>query len=934
MFRYPRKRNALALRRVAIAAACCATSLVAHAAIGTSGDVVMAPAPVPIGPGDTVLPTTALWVGQPGVGTLQVDGGSFLQLARLSFGSGGLGNGTGLVTGAGTRVELVTDGSVFRDRLLIGEWGDGSLTVSAGAVLEGPRDPGCWQAGRGCGTFVGSAAGDTGSLLVTGAGSRVSMAGEFFVAEPSLATQAVDGYTFGNPGGTTRGTVRVTDGATLATERVQLAPRHWSASSTRTEFGIGEISVSGAGSRWLVSDGPGWDGSSSSVINFGADVLTANDANSLARINITDGGVMHIESSEASYAMVRLTTGGGRTDAVVSGAGSKMEFGGTNNYLHVGSRTGGTATLSVLAGGAVDGVYSLDVGRNMTLGTLVVDGAASRVSVNQHYVDVANARAYAPVARVGNSGGVGRVTVSNGGLLEVQGGPAALGSPSLLLGDSAASNGALAITGTGSMVVLNQQSVLEGGGPGENANPFMRVGRYGQGSLDITLGGQLLLQGNAISTAADQRSTSLYIGGSGADSVGGGKGVAVVSGAGSAIKVQGSDAYIAVGIGPGASGQLAIKDQGTVEATVMNVGRNAVGVLSMDGGAMNLMGQYSGGGLYGAALTIGSRGGVGVASLLNGSVVTLSNLGSAGVSLNLGGTVPNPLGDGSLTLDGASRITLVAAPGLATVSIGDDGSGVLRLKGASTLDAGDGNFFVGRLSGSDGTVIATGGSAISAGWVGVGRDRTASGSVDGGTGTMVLNGATLTADTVVIGTNGFLGGTAGSINAGNVINYGIFSPGNSPGLFTINGNYTAGAGSRLILEVQADGNGGFLTDQVLFGAAGALDLASLNVEFRFLGGTDPNAFQSSGGFNIDQFLGLKAANGDITVIDDSVFSQTHFTAQADAYVITEFSFTAAGGATFVARPVPEPGGWSLMLAGGAALIALTRRRGVRPAGAA
>ena len=897
----------------------------AQAAVTVAGDYWVSPSQVPIGPGDTLLPSSAVWVGSPGVGSLQVDGGSFLQLARLNFGAGGIGKGSGLITGAGTRVELVNDGSVFNQRLGIGDWGTGSLTVSAGAVLESPREPACWQAGRYCDSFVGGAAGDTGNLLITGTGSRVSLSGALFVAQPGLATVAVDNYTYGTPGGTTRGTVRVTDGATLATEHVQVAPRHWSPSSTRTEFGIGEVSVSGAGSRWLVTGGPRWDTASSSVIDFGADVLTANDPNSLARINITDGGVMHIESTTASSAQVRLTTGGGRTDAVVSGAGSKMEFGGINTFLRVGSGGGGSAALSVLAGGVVDGVFGLDVGRSTTLGTMLVDGVGSRVSVNQIYVNPQSGTVFAPIVRIGASA-AGQLTVSNGGLFEVQGGPAAVDNPSLILGASTASSGALVITGAGSMVALGQQSVLPGGGPGENANPMLRVGQYGLGSLDITQGGQLVLQGNAVSTVADARSTTLFIGGIGADTAGGGKGLALVSGAGSAIKVQGSDAYIAVGIGPGANGQLAIKDQGLVEATIMNVGRNAVGVLAMDGGVLNLSGQYSGGAQYGAAMSIGIRGGVGVASLLNGSVLTLSNMGSAGVSLNLGGTVPNPLGDGSLTLDGASRITLLSAPGGATVSIGGDGSGVLRLKGASTLDAGDGNFFVGRLHGSDGTVIATAGSAISAGWVGVGRDRTASGSVDGGTGTMVLNGATLTADTVVIGTNGFLGGTKGSINAGNVINYGIFSPGNSPGQFTINGNFTAGAGSRLILEVQADGQGGFLTDQVLFGGGGALDLSALSVEFRFLGSTNPNAFQASGSFNIDQFLGLQDASGHITAIDDAAFAQARFTAQADAYVFSNFSYTASGGAIFTAVPVPEPGAWALMLAGLGVLAGLGRRR--------
>jgi hypothetical protein len=65
----------------------------------------------------------------------------------------------------------------------------------------------------------------------------------------------------------------------------------------------------------------------------------------------------------------------------------------------------------------------------------------------------------------------------------------------------------------------------------------------------------------------------------------------------------------------------------------------------------------------------------------------------------------------------------------------------------------------------------------------------------------------LTAQNIVIGTNGFLGGSGTII--GNVVNHGIFSPGNSPGTMVIDGSFTAAAGSRLIMEVQADGLGGF-----------------------------------------------------------------------------------------------------------------------------
>jgi len=239
------------------------------------------------------------------------------------------------------------------------------------------------------------------------------------------------------------------------------------------------------------------------------------------------------------------------------------------------------------------------------------------------------------------------------------------------------------------------------------------------------------------------------------------------------------------------------------------------------------------------------------------------------------------------------------------------------------LDVGDGALFVGRLPGSDGTLIVSEGSTVIAGWVGVGRNKAAGApDMDGGTATMVLNNSTLTASNIVIGSNGFLGGNGTII--GNVTNHGIFSPGNSPGSMTINGAFTAASGNRLIMEVQAKAGGGFDTDSVIFGDSTTLDLSALKVEFRFLGATSPDAFKASGGFDIDTFFRTRSEAGVDSELAHSLFAGASFSAQADQYTISNFSFSTEGGAVFSAAAVPEPQTW-LMLLSGVALLVWRRR---------
>ena len=914
----------LPLAKALAAAALLLSALPALAQLGSSGNVYTFPGnlAIPNGPGNSDLGTEALFVGNAGLGSFSAMAGSSLRVGSLLVGSsssgGPYGDGTVLIDGAMSSIFLV---STTTNRLNIGHQDIGRVTVSGGGTLNGSTESAACQ---NCSAYIGNVPGSSGTLTITGAGSSAS-----FLGVLGVGSTFVDAPNFlGIPGGTTQAAVKILAGGALTTDSATIGMAPAGNGFLGTERSFSSVLIDGPGSVWKVTGGS----SGSARLN------TAAHQNAWATIDIRNGGKLWVDGPAGQVNGVALNafSGGGRTDMLVTGVGSSVLFTGDGGFLNVGQNLG-SATLGVTDGASISGVNTLAVGRGGSFGTLNVAGSGSQVVVD----GVLSAAAYnfnnAPLQAnmtIGRDGGTGVVNVTGGGNLSVR---STIGTPNggavvNIATGSSATSGTLNISGTGSVVSISAASNKNVSGVEQAFNPVMRVGRDGTGMLNVSAGGKLLIDGQAVSTNND-RGTSLYVGGR-SDTANGGRGIASVTGAGSEIRLTGYDTYIGVGHGPQTFGQLTVSNLGAVSANGMVVGRRGgVGLLTLDNATVSLTGQNSyapfltlGFGLSAVAGSVGVAG-TGTANIANGGAITISNMGTLGADLILGGQSNGPKGHGILNLAGGSSISVQAAPGLARARVGVNGTGLINLSGASSLTVGDGDLVLAQATGSVGTVIASENSSIAAGWVGIGRTRAGVDTFDGGVASMLLNsGATLTAQTVVIGTKGYLGGTAGSIVANQITNYGTFSPGSSPGTFRIDGNYTAEAGSRLILEVESNGLNGFNTDLVLFSAGSTINLNAGTVEFRFLGATDPNAFKASGLFNLDTFLALSDVNAALTPLATSAYAGTQFMATAVGYSITDFSYSAAGGAAFAAVPVPEPSAWAMMFAGITLLGAVAARR--------
>jgi T5SS/PEP-CTERM-associated repeat protein len=307
------------------------------------------------GAGSALVNSTVINLGEFGTGNLTVRNGGAVSTAQFVEGLNAGASGVIKIDGAGSSL------SASASLNYVGYSGTGALTVSNGGTFTGVGL-----------MWLGYNAGSSGSLSVDGAGSHVTLAGSSGLVVGSLGS----------------GTLAISNGGTVSNFTGAIAG---GAGST------GAVTVSGAGSSWIVAD-------TLNIADSGTGTLT-----------ISSGG--HVSDNVAI-----VGNHGGTGTVVLDGAGSTWTAGG----LYVG--VAGNGSVSLAHGGAASGTFAV-IGY-LSTGSMSVDGAGSRwtgsTDLTLGYL----------------SGGHGTLSVSNG---------ATFNNAFAFIGYAAGSTGAVTIDGAGTV---------------------------------------------------------------------------------------------------------------------------------------------------------------------------------------------------------------------------------------------------------------------------------------------------------------------------------------------------------------------------------------------------------------------------------------------------------------------------------------------------
>ncbi len=532
-------------------------------------------------------------VGFAGNGTLTIkDGG----LVSDSGGTIGYHSGsTGVVTVSGVGSKWTSSGRPAS--FTIGELGNGTLIIEAGGEVSIDVNSGI---------FLGRSAGSTGTVKVTGAGSKWTANGLTDIGSYGAGTLLIEA---GGQVSTTSGSLGYAAGST------------------------GVATVTGVGSKWS-------HGSALYVGNFGNGSLT-----------VADGGEVVTSSLYASLSDLHgngtITAGGAVLDAnftfdAAHGASQSFAF-GSGGMLNVTGSSGGHLGAGYKQSGSLTISEGVNVSSGLgylgfqsgSTGTATVTGPGSKWSASSAFT----------VGGLGN----GSLTIEAGG--QVVGG--FYGS----IGSGPGSSGAAKVTGAGSEWTLGERLyvgdygngtlTIEAGGQVSN-NIYAHLGYDSgtTGAVTVTGAGSKWTNSGGLNVGSAGNGT-LTIEAAGEVSsdqgdisfVSSATGTATVTGAGSKwavvrnLYVGGSDTAA------GGIGKLSVKDHG-----ITSVGSElrvwSLGTVEIDSLSAVSVGAVAGTPIPGA-LSIGSGGTLSGTGLIDANVVVLPS-----------GTISPGASPGKLTIDG------------------------------------------------------------------------------------------------------------------------------------------------------------------------------------------------------------------------------------------------------------------------------------------
>ena len=709
-------------------------------------------------------------------GTINVTTAGF-PLAAINVGAVANARGS-LVVGSAGRITGAPN-------LNVGHLHTGGLAVTSGGVVS---------IGANTSTIIGNNAGVNGVATITGIGSALTTNG-LTVGNSGNGTLNLDilgmlqvnaNSVMGNNTGSTA-TANVTNSAQWLT----------TGNLTVGNSGQGTLNISAAGLVRNVNGVVGvGSGSSGTVTVEGGNSLWDNTGSLIVgdsgagTLSVTNGG--RVQSDIGNVGLASGSTG----TVSVDGAGSRWD--NSDGFLSVGAA--GEGTLIVSGGGIVQSFASTIANSRQSTGLVTVNGDSSLwdnsgsltvSSLGEASLSITaggTVQSSAGTVGLGFEGtgeGIGMVSVDGDGSLWDNSGPlvvgdAAQGTPNITVG------GTLNITAGGTVRNVNGTVGAASGGTGhvtvdgvgslwENSQK-LTIGKFGQGTLDITDGGRVVSVGLLLDTANAIGSSS------------GSSGVVTVDGDGSLWEIVG---FLIVGdLG---EGTLRITGGGIVQNNSGLVGsfiNSATGHVTVEGDGSQWLNSET--------LSIGNEG-AGTLHITDGGKVTTGSDASIGQKFGSTGTVFV-----SSTLAGADSVWEIGGRLAVGLNLGSPGGGVgtLRIQPGGKVTVAEDTVVSEDLLSLEGGVFATSGISFQQG------------------GFVGANFA-WTSGTLHVGV--FQGDLANSA--------GVLAPGNSIGATEIQGNYNQFTNGTLEIEVGPVGQGAQNDSVSVTGTAtldGQLNLGLIN----------------------------------------------------------------------------------------------------------